>query len=63
MLKQLNVIVRDVDATVAFYRRLGLEIDAEPGAQHVAVTLPNGMLLEFDSTAFTAQWSRPHEPD
>ena len=53
---QLNVIVRDMDATVAFYRRLGLEIDAEPGAIHVAVTMPNGMLLEFDSITFVHQW-------
>jgi uncharacterized glyoxalase superfamily protein PhnB len=53
---QLNVIVRDMDATVAFYRRLGLEIDAEPGAIHVAVTMPNGMLLEFDSITFVLQW-------
>ena len=53
---QLNVIVRDMDATVAFYRRLGLEIDAEPGAIHVAVTMPNGMLLEFDSITFVPQW-------
>lgn len=53
---QLNVIAADVDATVAFYRRLGLEIDAEPGAEHVAIALPNGMLLEFDSAAFVPNW-------
>lgn len=53
---QLNLVVRDMDATVAFYRRLGLAIEAEPGAQHVAVTMPNGMLVEFDSTDFVPQW-------
>lgn len=45
-----------MDATVAFYRRLGLAIDADAGAIHVQVTMPNGMLLEFDSTEFVTQW-------
>lgn len=49
-----NLIVGDMDATVAFYRRLGLAIDAEPGAEHVEFTFPNGMVLEFDRTAFAA---------
>lgn len=53
---QLNIVVRDMDATLAFYRRLGLEIDAEPGAFHVAVAMANGMLLEFDVTEFVPQW-------
>lgn len=55
-LTQLNLVVRDMDGTVAFYRRLGLKIDAEAGADHVAVTFSNGMLLEFDSTTFVRQW-------
>jgi catechol 2,3-dioxygenase-like lactoylglutathione lyase family enzyme len=55
-MNQLNVIVADVDATVAFYRRLGVPIDAEPGAYHVAVTFPNGFLVEFDSVASVSQW-------
>jgi catechol 2,3-dioxygenase-like lactoylglutathione lyase family enzyme len=58
---QLNLAVRDMSATVAFYRRLGLPIDAEPGAPHVAVRLANGMLLEFDHVDFVprfdAGWS------
>lgn len=53
---QVNLIVRDMGATVAFYRRLGLEIAAEAGAFHVAVKLPTGVLLEFDSTEFVPQW-------
>lgn len=53
---QLNVIVRDMDATVAFYRRLGLEISAEEGAFHVAVRVSKGLLLEFDHTSFVPQW-------
>jgi len=43
-------------ATIAFYRRLGLETDADAGAYHVALRLPGGMLLEFDSTEFVPKW-------
>lgn len=56
MLNQIDLIVRDMDATVAFYRQLGLEIDADAGGVHVEVRFSNGMLLEFDSTAFVTQW-------
>ena len=56
VLSQLNLAVRDMDATVAFYRRLGLPVEAEPGAQHVAVTLSSGLLIEWDTTDFIAQW-------
>lgn len=56
ILNQLNLAVRDMDATVAFYRRLGLVIDAPSGAPHVGVTLPNGLLLEFDTVSFVRQW-------
>ena len=53
---QCNIVVRDMAATLAFYRRLGLTIDAEANAFHVAVRFANGMLLEFDSTTFARQW-------
>jgi catechol 2,3-dioxygenase-like lactoylglutathione lyase family enzyme len=56
ILNQLNLAVRDMDATVAFYRRLGLAIDAAPGAPHVGVTLPNGLLLELDTVDFVRRW-------
>jgi catechol 2,3-dioxygenase-like lactoylglutathione lyase family enzyme len=53
---QVNLIVRDMDKTLAFYRRLGLTIDAEPGAEHVGVTFPNGMSMDFDSVGFVPMW-------
>lgn len=56
VLSQLNLAVRDMDAAVAFYRRLGLPVEAEPGAKHVAVTLASGLLIEWDTTDFIAQW-------
>lgn len=56
VLDQLNLAVHDMDAAVAFYRRLGLRIDAEPGAEHVAVRMANGLVLEFDATSFVPRW-------
>ncbi|WP_374102517.1 VOC family protein [Arthrobacter sp. ISL-65] len=52
----MNPVVRDMDATVAFYRRLGMTIDAAPGALHVAARMPNGMAIEWDSAEFVHQW-------
>lgn len=69
VLDQLNLVVRDMDATLAFYRRLGLEIpDAAiwrtgGGAHHVEVAMPNGLHLDFDSAAlakhYNAGWREP----
>jgi catechol 2,3-dioxygenase-like lactoylglutathione lyase family enzyme len=58
VLGQLNLVVADMAATVAFYRRLGLTIDdSRPfAAHHLEVTMPNGFVLEFDSVAFAQRW-------
>jgi catechol 2,3-dioxygenase-like lactoylglutathione lyase family enzyme len=53
---QLNIIVRDMSATVAFYRRLGFAIATDHDENHVEVRLRSGMLVEFDTTAFVPQW-------
>jgi uncharacterized glyoxalase superfamily protein PhnB len=46
----VGLVVADMSATLAFYRRLGLDIpdtaDAEP---HVEVTLADGVRLAFDT--------------
>ena len=57
---QVNLVVKNMDATVAFYRRLGLEIpDTEPGwqAHHRTAAMPSGLELEFDSDEFAQQWN------
>lgn len=56
MLTQLNIVVSNMDATLAFYRQVGLEIDAKADAAHASITLPNGVLIEFDATRFVAKW-------
>src|SRR5262249_11924871 len=60
---QINLIVRDADATLTFYRRLGLSIpdgsrDWPPGsgARHTVVVMPGGCRLEFDKFEMTKIW-------
>src|ERR1700733_111479 len=60
----LELVVADMAATLAFYRRVGLDIppdaDQEP---HVDVELSGGLRLAFDTEdtirSFDPQWSRP----
>ena len=60
----IELVVSDKAATLAFYRRLGLDIpdtaDAEP---HVSVELGGGMLLAWDTEdtirSFDPGWSPP----
>ncbi len=57
---QVNLVVKDMDATVAFYRRLGIEIgDAGPGweAHHREAAMPGGFKLDFDSEINAKQWN------
>ncbi len=59
---QLNLVVDDMDATLAFYRRLGLTIDdpgewpARSGALHAEASGPDGFRLEFDNGAMARIW-------
>ncbi len=62
VLDQVNVVVADMDAAVAFYRRLGVEIaDTAPqwARQHRSAVLPDdGMQFDIDATAFASQWDQ-----
>jgi len=59
---QINLIVENMDATIAFYSRLGL--CAPPasvwppgsGARHTEVAMPNGVRLEFDNHEMVRIW-------
>jgi uncharacterized glyoxalase superfamily protein PhnB len=61
LLTQLNLVVRDVPRAIAFYRQLGLAMEAAThpdwAQHHAAVILANGMRLELDSVAFAQQWN------
>jgi len=59
-LHQVNLVVSDMEATVAFYRSLGLTVpDTEPewNQHHRSVTMPGGVDLEFDSTQSVRTWN------
>lgn len=71
VLDQMNLVVRDMEATLAFYRALGLEIPEEEvwrtasGAHHATARIPGGVDLEFDSPAlakiYNQGWRDPGE--
>ena len=68
-LDQLDLVTGDMEASIAFYRELGVEIPEEAvwrtasGAHHVDLTMPGGLILHFDSEAlalaYDAGWSAP----
>ena len=65
VLNQLNIVVRDMEASVEFYRRLGLAVDPPPGqwaAHHVEVKLPGDITIELDSTASAKIWNKGAQP-
>jgi uncharacterized glyoxalase superfamily protein PhnB len=60
---QLNLVAADFDATLEFYRRLGLAMSERPshaGMRHAEVAMPNGMTLELDNVPlariYNAAW-------
>jgi catechol 2,3-dioxygenase-like lactoylglutathione lyase family enzyme len=56
----IGMVVADMAATLAFYRRLGLDVpDGAETQPHVEVALPNGMRLAWD----TVETIRSFEPD
>jgi len=60
VLDQLNIVVRDMDAAVDFYRRLGIEIpDTLPDwqAHHRSAEMSDSVDFDLDSTAFAPQWN------
>lgn len=66
MLNQLNIVTKDFEATLSFYRQLGLKISdhaSHDGIRHAEVALPNGLTLEFDNLVlaqvYNAAWRRP----
>lgn len=64
VLNQVDLVVRDMDATVAFYRALGVEIPeaaiwrTATGTHHVDVPMPGGLFLHFDSAALARVYDR-----
>lgn len=65
-LNQLDIVTRDFDETLAFYRRLGVDLPERPstgGIRHAEVTLANGFVLHLDNVelarTYNAAWRQP----
>jgi catechol 2,3-dioxygenase-like lactoylglutathione lyase family enzyme len=63
-LSVVGLVVADMARSLAFYRRLGLDVPAEgEGEAHVEVALPGGLKLAFDTVetirSFDPSWSPP----
>jgi catechol 2,3-dioxygenase-like lactoylglutathione lyase family enzyme len=59
-----GIVVSDMARSLAFYRRLGLDVPADADGQpHVEVELPGGQKLLFDTestiTSFDDSWTTP----
>lgn len=65
-LDMIGLIVSDIDASVAFYRQLGVEFPDPPdpeGHDHVEATLPGGIRFALDTVggvqSFDPSWTEP----
>ena len=62
VLDAIGFVVDDLDATLRFYRALGLDIPHQSGG-HVEATLPSGMRIMWDTrdvvTSFDPDWTVP----
>lgn len=63
-LNLIGLVVVDLAASLAFYRRLGLDIPAAADAEpHVEIALPGGLRLAWDTVeavrTFDPSWSPP----
>lgn len=63
-LDSIGLVVADMAASLAFYRRLGLDVPADADTQpHVECTLPGGTRVLWDTEdtirSFDPDWTRP----
>jgi catechol 2,3-dioxygenase-like lactoylglutathione lyase family enzyme len=60
VIDQINLVVGDMDASVAFYRLLGVDVpegDEVWDPHHRSTSLPGGIDLDLDSAQFAAKWN------
>jgi uncharacterized glyoxalase superfamily protein PhnB len=63
-LSLIDLVVRDMDATIGFYRAVGVNIPEQAiwrtasGIHHVDITMPGGLTLHFDSGALAKVYDR-----
>jgi uncharacterized glyoxalase superfamily protein PhnB len=52
----LNVVVRDMETSVDFYRRLGAGLPEEASGTHTQLRMPGGFSLELDTAESARLW-------
>jgi len=60
IIDQINLVVKDMDASVAFYRRLGVDIpDWMPDwdRHHRSANVGGGLDFDLDSARFASDWN------
>jgi catechol 2,3-dioxygenase-like lactoylglutathione lyase family enzyme len=61
-LNAVGIVVSDMARSIAFYRRLGLDVPETPDEGHVDTFLPNGVrfMLDTEDTvrSFRPEWTR-----
>jgi uncharacterized glyoxalase superfamily protein PhnB len=63
-LNQIDFVVRDMEASIAFYRALGVDIPESAiwrtasGAHHVDLTMPSGLIVHWDTEALAKVYDR-----
>ncbi|MGP3984943.1 VOC family protein [Streptomyces sp. KR80] len=60
----IGLVVSDMAASLAFYRRLGLDVPADADSQpHVEAALPGGLRMAWDTVetirSFDPEWTAP----
>lgn len=63
-LDMIGLVVADMARSLAFYRELGFEFEADAGGKgHVEATLPGGLRIAWDTIdevhAFDPDWRKP----
>jgi uncharacterized glyoxalase superfamily protein PhnB len=62
VLNAIGIAVSDMQASIRFYRLLGLDVPDDPGEGHVDIPLPEGGRLMLDSEdvirSFLPDWTR-----
>ena len=68
ILDQLNLVVHDVEKSIAFYRLIGLDLPdsaiwrTQTGAHHVVMRMPDGFELALDSHALAEVYNAGWRP-
>src|SRR5204862_1474403 len=60
VLDQINLVVSDMDASLAFYRRVGVDFpDWQPrwDAHHRSAKIAGGLDFDLDSAVFARDWN------